>query len=301
MIQTFQSELKKLKPWQVLKKEKLGNLFPEIKIHAKKLSYYDLILVLVNDKGTPISLVNHENDTESYMAFTQSTLLNRVAKAYTREEVLAANFDHFKNHHHHLRTFMLGDLVHLLSTHKEVQSIKMNPILFKSENFDHDFYFFEEVLFAPIFDPITQKYMMTDPGQALALLSLKKEDMERFGIEIIFHIITNSDLPEEREFRDKAIRESIEQLAFYTPRIPIKKGSASIYCVILNLDNKMEETAFIRQYKTFDHYTDVIFLNSSLEIQTGELDRILYNGEQVDTIFAPIIQWQQGKLQRVWQ
>ncbi|MBT7609163.1 MAG: hypothetical protein HN576_05370 [Bacteriovoracaceae bacterium] len=301
MIRTFQSELKKYRPWKILKKELLKDMFPNIKIHIGHLSYYDLISVLVNSEGEPIALKDNQADTKSFMAFTEDSLLNRIADSYSEEEILNANYSDLCLPQHHLRTFMVGDLIKYLSTNTKVKSIKINPVLFSSDNFDKNLYFCEDVIFAPIFDTITQKYMMTDPDQALALLSIKTKDMERFGIEITFHAITNSDLSEEKESRQVTIKEKIEELAFCVPRLPIKRGSASIYCVILNLDNEMEETAFIRDYKTFDKHSDVIFLNSNLEIKTGQLEQIVYDGEMIDTIFTPIIEWQRKKHQDLWK
>ena len=290
MIRTFQSELKKYRPWQILKKELLKEMFPQLTIHSSKLGYYDLILVLVNENGEPVAVSENSDDTKSYMAFTEASLLNRISDAYTETQIMNEEFDDLCLPQHRLSTFMVGDLIQYLSTNTKVSSIKVNPILFKSDNFDKNLYFCEDVIFAPIFDNITQKYMMTDPAQALALLSIKPQDMERFGIEITFHSITNAELSEEKECRQNTIKEKIEQLSFYVPRIPIKRGSASIYCVILNLENEMEETAFIRDYRTFDNHSDVIFLNSSLEIKTGQLERIQYDGETIDTIFTPIIE-----------
>jgi hypothetical protein len=301
MIHTFQSELKKYRPWQILKKELLKDMLPNIKIHSRKLSYYDLIFVLVDRDGEPIALKENKEDTESYMAFTDESLLNRISDAYSEQEIKDNNYSNLCLPQHKLRTFMVGDLIQYLSSHEKVKSIKVNPILYKSDNFDKNLYFCENVILTPIFDTLTKKYMMTDPDQALALLSIRRKDMERFGIEITFHAITNSDLPDEKESRQKAIKEKIEQLAFYVPRIPIRRGSASIYCVILNLENEMEETAFIRDYKTFDTHSDVIFLNSNLEIKTGQLEEIVYDGDMIDTIFTPIIEWQRNKHQDLWK
>jgi hypothetical protein len=301
VIRTFQSELKKYRPWQILKKELLKDMFPQMTIHSTKLGYYDLILVLVNESGEPIAISENTEDTKSYMAFTQASLLNRISDAYSETQIINEDFDDLCLAEHQLSTFMVGDLIQYLSSSSKVKSIKVNPILFKSDNFDKNLYFCEDVIFAPIFDSITQKYMMTDPDQALALLSIKPKDMERFGIEITFHAITNTELSDEKECRQNAIKEKIEQLSFYAPRIPIKRGSASIYCVILNLDNEMEETAFIRDYRTFDNHSDVIFLNSNLEIKTGQLERIPYDGETIDTIFTPIIEWQRKKHLELWK
>lgn len=65
--------------------------------------------------------------------------------------------------------------------------------------------------------------------------------------------------------------------------------------IILNLDNVLEERAFIREYKTFDDYADVIFVTSDFKMMAGNLEPIAYDGDQIDTIFTPLIYWQTQK------
>ncbi len=293
MIHSFQQEIEGLKNWQVLKKEILNEIFPGYKPYMKKLNYYSLVSVLVDDKGQPKKLKENAADTESYMIFTDALLLKRIMRPHNANEILTGQFESLIHPEFTLTTFMLGDLIKVLSGSNRPQSIKVNPILFETDRLDGSVYLCEEVLFAPLFDKVTKKYMMTAPDQALALLAINPSDQERFGIEIIFHALTNSELPDDKESREEVLKNKIDELAFYAPRIPIKKGSASIYCVLLNLENSMEETAFIRTYRTFDEHTDIIFVTSDLEIRTGDLDRIPYHGEKIDTIFTPIIQWQQ--------
>jgi hypothetical protein len=293
MIHSFQQEIEGLKNWQVLKKEILTELFPGYKPFMKKLNYYSLVSVLVDENGQPRKLKENAADTESYMIFSDALLLNRIMRPYSSTEILAGTYDSLVHPDFHLSTFMLGDLIKVLRNNNKPESIKVNPILFENDRLDGSVFLCEEVLFAPLFDQVTKKYMMTDPDQALALLAINPSDQERFGIEIIFHALTNSELPDDKESREEVLKTKIDELAFYAPRIPIKKGSASIYCVLLNLENAMEETAFIRSYRTFDEHTDIIFVTSDLEIRTGDLNRIPYHGEKIDTIFTPIIQWQQ--------
>ena len=61
---------------------------------------------------------------------------------------------------------------------------------------------------------------------------------------------------------------------------------------LLNLENDLEERAFIRDYSMFDDYSDSIFVTSKLKMLSGNLEEIHYDGNSIDTIFGPIINWQ---------
>ncbi len=233
---------------------------------SPKLGTYELVEVLVDHQLKPVAL-SEKAGVREYALFTE---LDRKLPLGNGQSYL---------------TFMLGDLVRTIADDKKPQVILVNP----KGDLTAD-----EVLFAPCFDPLTQKYMMTDPEDGVALLAIRPEDQSRYGIEMIFHVLNHKTLIEEREQREALLQRKIRELSFFVPRVPIKKGSGSFYCVLLNLENSMEETAFIRQYKTFDDYSDVIFVTSELKILTGELDSITYDGDQIDTIFTPVIGWQQG-------
>lgn len=252
--------------WADLKK----SLLPQKHETVTKLGHYDLVQVVTNNNGEPITHQAQDDEVPTYMVFTRAEFCQ--------------DFEQTK-----LTTFMLGDLVRDLTNKKEPAPIMVNPIK-KNENF-----LCEEVLFAPIFDPLTKKLMITDPKEALALLAINPKDQERFGIEIIFHMVMGQELPEDRETRELILKDKIDQLNFMVSRVPIKRGSGSIYCVLLNLDNVMEEMAFIRNYQTFDSYADVIFVTSDLKLLTGNMESINYDGEKIDTIFGPIIEWQKKK------
>ena len=88
------------------------------------------------------------------------------------------------------------------------------------------------------------------------------------------------------------IHEKLEDLSRLIPRIPMAKGSGTFICILLNLENTMEEAAFIRNYQLLDKYTDLLFVNSKLEILTGDLHTIKYEGSTIDQIFRPMIEWQ---------
>ncbi len=187
--------------------------------------------------------------------------------------------------------YMLGDLLIENKDSKSPAIFLINPKRNEKKQ-DDCLYLFEEFCFAPIFDPITQKFMMTDPSEAISLLSLAKQDLFRLGVEVVFHVITLKSLPSDQEEKESFILNKIRDLQLQVPRTPMKKGSASFYCVLLNLEDPLLERAFIRDYGTFDNYSDVIFVTSSLEIFSGKLESIQYHGENIDRVMLPLIDWQ---------
>lgn len=284
------------KDWKKLKHQLLGHRFPLIEKAMGELGFYDLVHVAVDANEEPLHYSAGPEDVPSLLVFTTRDLIHRMIKGQEEASLLGLKQDRAimdKMQSFSLRPYMLGDLIAGQNSDKHPCPVKINPLRLSLPQ--GDISMAEEILFIPLFDDVTQKYMMTDPEEALALLAIRPEDEERLGMQTVFYSITNKNLPEEKEERETALRAKIEELAFYAPRIPLKRGSASIICVLLNLENAMEEVAFIRSYKTFDHYTDIIFVTSSLEILTGELESIPYDGEQIDTIFMPIVEWQKKK------
>lgn len=252
-----------------------------------KLGYYDIVFIEIDKDGTPI-----KNKDEFYIVFTSKELAARSLKVYDYLEI-AENKVHIPNSSINLKAYMLGDLVFSLCDTKKTQFIKVNPIL-TLEN-SKEVLLHEELIFIPIKDSLTEKYMLTPPEEAMALLALNPEDQKRMGMEMVFYCVTNKNLPDRNEERESVLAEMIDELSFIGPRVPIKRGSGSLLCVILNLENSMEETAFIRSYKTLDEHSDVIFVTSDLKIKTGDLHQINYDGDSIDTIFGPLINWQKGQ------
>ncbi len=245
------------------------------KANQEMPGHYDLVLCPVNEQGAP--LVWSDSNGHSFIA------------AFTKDELIFRIYP--------TRQFMLGDLITRFQDAKQPTVIFLNPIKI-SPHEGHE-YITEEIIFCPIMDPISKK-LMTTTDDALALLAISHEDMARFGIEIVFHLITNHSAPEKKSLQDDSLREAylkakIQELSFMAPRIPVKRGSGSVLCVMLILDNILEEMAFIRHYKTLDPYTDVIFVTSSLELLDGDMNVIPYDGTQIDTIFSPIIDWQRSR------
>jgi hypothetical protein len=282
--------------WTKLKQQLIAQRFPLVEKKMGILGYYDLVHVAVDEKDTPQTIQMGPEDVPSLLVFTQRELVSRMTHAQAESNLLGLKPDQpFAGKHQPLtlKPFMLGDLIARKNDSKRALPIKINPLRVTLPG--GDITMAEEIVFVPLFDTVTQKYLMTDPEEALALLAIRPEDEERLGMATVFYSITNKNLPDEKEEREARLRSRIEELAFYAPRIPMRRGAASVICVLLNLENAMEEVAFIRSYKTFDPYTDIIFVTSSLEILTGELETIPYDGEQIDTIFIPIVEWQRNK------
>lgn len=238
----------------------------------KSPSFFQIVHVLIDEKGNAKKLVDPLTKDESYIIYTlTSTLTDEL----------------------HTTPMMLGTFIYSICGKKEIGSILINP---RTEKLGQISYLgFDEVLFSPIKDEFTKHYMMTSPDEAKSLLALSPIDRERFGFEVVFYVVTNQSISCERQLREEELQLKIRELAFLAPRTPLKKGSGSFLAIIVNLENKMEESAFIRTYKTYEPYADVIFVTSDLEIKTGDFQSIEYNGNHIDTIFSPLIQWQQNK------
>tara|TARA_R110002072_G_scaffold64203_2_gene159191 strand:+ start:30871 stop:31776 length:906 start_codon:yes stop_codon:yes gene_type:complete len=289
----------KLPTWKALRNSLLSTHFPMRRPKFMSLDSYKLIHVWVDDNGKAIKKSVGKRDEEAYFIFTSEQYTGQAQLACSLEEVqseLTINFA--KSPQVKLKTMMLGEFVRELATEPKVCAIKVNPVLVDLGKDEGQMYFCEEVLFAPHFDETTKKYLLTDPDMAKALLSVSEQDQSRFGIELVFYMLSGRELPDGKEEREKILRKKLEEMSFILPRVPIKKGSGSFLTVILNLDSEIQESAFIREYKLFDNHSDPLFVTSSFKLLTGQLEEIHYNGDQIDTIFTPMIQWQESKHNR---
>jgi len=282
-----------------LKHNLISTNLPSVSRLKSTPGYYDLVWCPVTlnqdaDDNVPQTfetLLGHK----FLPIFTQESLIFKMAKAHSIDELLKEK-SNSAPFHFSVKQFMLGDLVQRFGSEKAPLPLFVNPIkIALPESEGKIDYWASEIVFAPLFDLLTKKYMMTKPDEALALLAMAEKDQARFGIELVFHLINNVAAPEEKEEREKFLQEKMKELSFVIARTPIKKGSASFYCVILNLENSFEETAFIRPYKTLDSFSNVIFVNSNVEILTGDLSPINYDGNHIDTIFGPMIEWQKAQ------
>ena len=306
MISELIRKIPEYSTWRILQKELLRSHFSQSSSFCGNLSFYTLVHVFVDDYGHPKFFKKGEYDVPSFMVFTDRRLTSRAWVSESENQLEkwcgpeVSLDDMSADEHFALSTMMLGELVDTLRVRGALSPIKINPVLVAPPPEKAELgplYFCEEVLFAPLLDPFTQKSLISDPEEAKALLSIAPKDQKRYGIEIVFSMITNKGLPEAKDEREAVLKEKIEEMNFIIPRVPIKKGSGSFLCILLNLDSDLTERAFIRHYKTFDSYIDTIFVTSNLRIFSGELEEIPYDGETIDTIFTPLIHWQQERHQ----
>ncbi len=290
----FIMELKKNPLWKVLKRELLSKEFPTYKNRFKKLSSYQLVHVLVDsENGTPVIEKQNPNDTDSFLVFTEPALASRLERTYSKNDV-GEKRDQLQAPNRPLKVMMLGHLMEALKDRGAGTTVKINPIYVEAGEGMEPFLYAEEVLFAPQFDETTQKYLLSDPDDATALLAIRPADEKRFGMQVIYYLMTTRGLPDDQDERENYLRNKIEELAFMAPRVPIRKGAGSFLAILLNLENDLEERAFIRDYPMFDDYSDSIFVTSQLKMLSGTLEEIHYNGDHIDTIFAPLVKWQNG-------
>jgi len=295
-IETTSVHEKKVPAWKKLKNLMLSNAIEGYRNHSQKLNAYSLVYLWVDAEGNPFKSAINNEDVESYSIFSSEHMALRVQRPYSWDEAQQNKIEGARIKDVTLKMIMLGELVDWIAhLDNKPQSIKVNPILVKMKEGVEPLYYCEEVLFTPVFDQFTKKYLLTDPNQAKALLALSTQDQERFGIELNFYMLSSRAWPEERDMREELLQLKLEEMVFMLPRIPMKRGSGSFLVVILNLDNQWEESAFIRDYKTFDEYSDIVFVTSSLKIMTGKLEEIPYDGSTIDTIFLPLIRWQSRK------
>ncbi len=283
----FFEEVSERSDWFVLRKQLLSKHVSDHQNSYKSLSSYDVVHVLVGHDGEPCVTKSHDNEAATYLIFTDSSLARRVQDFY--ELSALSDLSTPQSEPLTIKHMMLGELVRVIKASGKNSPIKVNA--FKTKEFG---FLCEEVLFTPVLDSFTGKSLMTDPSEAKALLALDPKEEKRFGMEFTFYLMTNQNVPEVIEERQNYLKDKIEELSFIAPRIPMMKGSGTFLVVILNLENEIEEQAFIRDYKMFDEYSSILFVTSGLRLLTGNLEEIHYNGEQIDRIFLPMINWQKN-------
>ncbi|MGB0455276.1 MAG: hypothetical protein ACPGJV_16330 [Bacteriovoracaceae bacterium] len=245
------------------------------------------IVYLVEDKdGKPVK------DTDNaYLICTKPQNLSWLSKATPLNTL---NYESLKTNttdgRHQTKPFQLGRLLKELQTQTEMGLIKINPI-WAGMNDVESVYLCEELLFVPRFDPYTHKLLMSDPKEAKALLAINPEDQKRFGVELVFHTVGTNDFLKYANEDEKlqAMEQKVHELSFQIKRTPIAKGSVSLYCVLLRLENPAQEMTFIRKYRTYNSDTNVLFVSSRLEMMTEDLEKIPYYTGEIDEIFGNII------------
>lgn len=154
----------------------------------------------------------------------------------------------------------------------------------------------EDMIYSTHRDPFTGHLMTSDPKLAMALLALKPSDLEMLGINISFHIISNSEAPEQFPERQFWLEEQVKNLQQTMAKlyVPYGKNRCHLVCVILNLENPIEEKFFIRRYQTLEllgSNLKAVFVTSDLHLYSDQLKSIPYNGKEVEGILIPLMNW----------
>ena len=270
--------------WNLLRFEKclIKSHIPQFIPDMEKPSHYDVIEVVMDEQGKPFV----DKDGACHI-LTDVNKLSRLCQVHSLEQIGKKAERTLINSKLSLSTYMLGEFIDSLKNNKHPTPIKINPIAIGSI----DNFLCEEILFAPIYDSYTQKYLMSSPKDARALLAMNPKDQRRWGLKIVFQTVTNTEMPLDPEMREEFLKTKIKESHFVIPRVPLPKGSASIYCLILNLENPIEEMAFIRDYKSYDSHTKVLYVNSNLEIITGDFKKVPYFNGDIDEIFGNLVSW----------
>lgn len=152
---------------------------------------------------------------------------------------------------------------------------------------------YEDHIYSTHLDHFTGHLMTSNPKLAKALLALRPEDLESFGMNISFHVISNAEAPESFPDRHLWLEEKVRDIQQLISRlyIPSVSGKANVICLILNLDNSIEEKFFIRKYATLSPHIKTLFLTSDLHIYNDQLKLIPYNGMDIGGILIPLMDW----------
>lgn len=242
----------------------------------KALSFYDIIYVIQNDTN---------NNGSRFKSELIDQLEINLTLAYTSPELCRELVENNER----IRPITVGMLCREMKT-KSIEVVGLNM--------SKDHQSFDEFIFIPPFDEVTGQYILSPRDEAISLLSIDNESHRFMGVEATFFSITNKALVTfDSEERQEYLDNLIDNLSFIIPRIPQPKGSANIICLLLNLENSIEERAFVRDYPTFDIYSEVLFVNSKLELLTGNLKPIEYDGASLEGIYLPLIE--RAKEQRI--
>ncbi|EQC45666.1 hypothetical protein [Bacteriovorax sp. Seq25_V] len=175
---------------------------------------------------------------------------------------------------------MLGQFIKEVSNSERINVIGIN----------HNGSHFDNFVFTPFYDELTKQYLISPSDESIALLSIDKKTHAYMGVEATFFSINNKFLPDDQEQREELLGNLVDDLSFMIPRMTQPQGSANIICLLLNIDNPVEEKAFIRNYQTLDSYIEVLFVTSDVKLLTGELEEIKYNGDSLEGVYTPLIE-----------
>ncbi len=241
------------------------------------IDFYTLVFVLDDQDESPHQHrhTHHQLNISSIAVFTSSS----TAESYLSKMQLSQL---------RVRSMMLGTIIEDQKHSDTIKLISINP--------DTDSQMVDNFIFVPFLDQRTQQKLISPADEAISLLSIDRKAHHMMGAEITFFSINNKFLPENEIPRSEILADLVDDLSYIIPRISMPKGSINFICLILNLDNPVEEKAFIRKFELFDNYGEVLYVTSDLKLQTGDLTVIEYNGANLEGIYRPIYQRQRAQI-----
>ncbi len=242
----------------------------EIKVD---INYYSIVYLL-------------DNDSEILLHNIPSLGISSIA-IFTNKEQASTYADYNNRTEYRTKAAMLGTILEENKHNDCIKLISLNP----EKNGEE----VDDFIFIPFFDSLTKQKLISPSDEAISLLSIDQYSHRLMGAEITFFSINNKFLPEDNQQRSEKLTTVLDDISFIIPRIPMPKGSINFICLILNLENPVEEKAFIRDYELFDCYSEVLYVTSDLKLQSGSLQEISYDGSNLEGIYLPIYNRQKAK------
>ena len=239
------------------------------------LSYYSIIFVPV-DQDENIQFLEEVNGTKTFPVFTDRPNSNK--------------FEKFKFYTEYTLGELCSDIQQNYQNSGYMQLIKINPQTVEKNKINPC----EEIIFCPMIDSKTNQLTITSLDKTLPLMALDQSKIKKMGFEAVYGFFRDGELSNKPELRTQSIFEMIDFLNFVLKRTPLKFGSSSIFCLFLDFENPIEENQFIQDYKLLDTYSNVLYVNSNLDLINSYRQKISYEGDQMETILLPIINWQQN-------
>mgnify|MGYP001292829562 CR=1 FL=1 len=236
----------------------------------RNLSYYTVVNVLLDRSSKAIITVNETGNSITAFAYTEKPELtdnNLITEEYS-----------------------IGELTSLLSSNKVTTFVKINPHSYNADTINTC----EDVIYCPLLDKTSKQLTITSLNQTLPLIAINHSKVKLMNFEAVYGFFRESDLPNDREGRTECILKMINFIKLAAKKTPIKFGSSSVICVFLDFEDPIEENQFIQNYDLMDSYTNIIFVNSQLEIINTYRQKIKYDGDKIETILLPIIEWQKN-------
>ena len=238
------------------------------------LSYYSVVYALTKKSGE-IFLTTEANGSYTAFAFTSQDHFQKTCSEHLDDYTLME--------------YTVGELSNSLEHESNITLIKINADSINANEIN----ICDQIIISPIKDKLSGQRTITEGDKTLPLVALDRNKVQKMGFEAVYGFFRQEELRSD-DSRTEDILQMIDFIEFTAKRTPIKFGSSSIVCLFLDFENPIEENQFIREYQLMDSFSNVLFVNSNLELINSYKQRIQYDGDQMQTILMPIIEWQRS-------